>query len=55
MLRPGSGLTAEGRPQVAAEAMAFDITMRFLDYNQPVSIPGPPADARSVKSLFSGN
>ncbi len=39
-------MTMTGEFGVEGEAMAFDATMRFHDYNQPVEIPGPPANAQ---------
>ncbi len=48
-------LTAGGTLQIASEAMVFDMTMRFLDYNQPVEIPAPPPDAQPLQSLFQGD
>ena len=36
---------AAGELSMGGEAMAFDMRMAFLDYNEPVEIPEAPADA----------
>ncbi len=38
-------LTATGEFAFGVSAMAFDATMRFTDYNEPVVMPGPPKGA----------
>jgi hypothetical protein len=47
-------LTATGEFAFGADAMVFDASMRFTGYNEPVEIPGAPADAVSFSDLFSG-
>ena len=38
-------ITANGEFAFGADSMVFDATMRFFGYNEPVEIPGAPADA----------
>ncbi len=45
-------MTMNGTFEAGAEAMAFDMTVRFLEYNGAVSIPAPPADAQPAGSLL---
>lgn len=47
-------LTATGEFAFGADAMVFDASMRFTEYNEPVEMPGPPEDAVSFSDLFSG-
>ncbi len=47
-------LTTSGEFDFGADSMVFDATMTFSNYNEPVEIPGAPADAVSIAELFSG-
>jgi hypothetical protein len=47
-------LTASGEFAFGADSMLFDATMLFTNYNEPVEIPGAPADAIPFAALFSG-
>ena len=36
------------------ESAAFEMVFKFFDYNQDVSMPSPPTDAKSFAELFEG-
>ena len=47
-------LTAGGEVAFGADSIVFDATMLFTNYNEPVEIPGAPADAIPFAALFGG-
>jgi hypothetical protein len=47
-------ITASGEFAFGADSMTFDATMRFFGYNEPVEIPGAPADAVPFSELLAG-
>ncbi len=47
-------LTAGGEFAFGADAMVFDATMLFTSYNEPVDIPGAPADAIPLAGVIAG-
>ncbi len=46
--------TASGEFSFGAGSMVFDATMLFTSYNEPVEIPGAPADAIPLAGLLAG-
>ncbi len=55
---PGSYLpykvTASGEFPFGIDSIVFDATMLFTNYNEPVDIPGAPADAIPLAGLLAG-
>ena len=47
-------LTASGEFPFGIDSMVFDATMIFTSYNEPVDIPGAPADAVPLAGLLAG-
>ncbi len=47
-------LTASGEFPFGIDSMVFDATMLFTGYNEPVDIPGAPADAIPLAGLLAG-
>lgn len=47
-------VTMTGDVAFGAESMSFDASILFTGYNEPVTIPAPPADAISFTDLLSG-
>ncbi len=47
-------LTASGEFPFGIDSLVFDATMLFTSYNEPVDIPGAPADAVPLAGLLAG-
>jgi hypothetical protein len=47
-------LTASGEFPFGIDSLVFDATMLFTGYNDPVDIPGAPADAVPLAGLLAG-